>query len=46
MKELATIGLLIRSNSFKTFAWYGHLHFRVEEKKQSMAIQRNKSSHL
>ncbi|MCB0652282.1 MAG: DMT family protein [Saprospiraceae bacterium] len=27
MKHLLTIGLLILSNSFMTFAWYGHLKF-------------------
>lgn len=27
MKGLATIGLLICSNIFMTFAWYGHLKF-------------------
>src|ERR1017187_8000288 len=27
-KALLTIGLLILSNSFMTFAWYGHLKFR------------------
>ncbi|MDD4993072.1 MAG: DMT family protein [Paludibacter sp.] len=28
MKELLTIGLLIVSNVFMTFAWYGHLKMR------------------
>jgi uncharacterized protein len=28
MKELSTIGLLIISNIFMTFAWYGHLKMR------------------
>lgn len=28
MKSLATIGLLICSNLFMTFAWYGHLKFK------------------
>ncbi len=27
MKAFATIGLLILSNTFMTFAWYGHLKF-------------------
>ena len=27
MKQIATIGLLILSNSFMTLAWYGHLKF-------------------
>lgn len=27
MKALLTIGLLILSNTFMTFAWYGHLKF-------------------
>lgn len=28
MKALYTIGLLILSNTFMTFAWYGHLKFK------------------
>lgn len=28
MKSLYTIGLLILSNTFMTFAWYGHLKFK------------------
>lgn len=28
MKELTTIGMLIVSNIFMTFAWYGHLKMR------------------
>lgn len=28
MKALLTIGLLILSNTFMTFAWYGHLKFK------------------
>lgn len=28
MKALSTIGLLILSNAFMTFAWYGHLKFK------------------
>lgn len=28
MKPLTTIGLLILSNAFMTFAWYGHLKFK------------------
>jgi len=28
MKSFATIGLLICSNIFMTFAWYGHLKFK------------------
>ncbi len=28
MKSLSTIGLLIASNIFMTFAWYGHLKFK------------------
>ncbi len=28
MKGLYTIGLLILSNTFMTFAWYGHLKFK------------------
>ncbi|HET6225303.1 MAG TPA: DMT family protein [Bacteroidia bacterium] len=28
MKAILTIGLLILSNTFMTFAWYGHLKFK------------------
>lgn len=28
MKAFSTIGLLILSNTFMTFAWYGHLKFK------------------
>ena len=28
MKSLYSIGLLVLSNLFMTFAWYGHLHFK------------------
>ncbi|GAB1417848.1 DMT family protein [Bacteroidales bacterium] len=28
MKQLTTIGLLVLSNAFMTFAWYGHLKFK------------------
>jgi hypothetical protein len=28
MKNLTTIGLLVMSNIFMTFAWYGHLKFK------------------
>lgn len=28
MKQLSTIGLLVVSNVFMTFAWYGHLKFK------------------
>ncbi len=28
MKAIATIGLLVCSNIFMTFAWYGHLKFK------------------
>jgi uncharacterized protein (DUF486 family) len=28
IKGLSTIGLLILSNTFMTFAWYGHLKFK------------------
>ncbi len=28
MKSITTIGLLILSNAFMTFAWYGHLKFK------------------
>lgn len=28
MKEFSTIGLLFVSNTFMTFAWYGHLKFK------------------
>ncbi len=36
MKSLASIGLLILSNSFMTLAWYGHLKFK--EMKWSEAL--------
>ncbi len=29
MKALMTVGLLVVSNIFMTFAWYGHLKFRT-----------------
>ena len=29
--SIATIGLLILSNLFMTFAWYGHLKFKMEK---------------
>jgi hypothetical protein len=32
MRGLSTIGLLIISNIFMTFAWYGHLKFKTEDK--------------
>ncbi|MCK9412466.1 MAG: DMT family protein [Prolixibacteraceae bacterium] len=28
MKSIASVGLLILSNTFMTFAWYGHLKFK------------------
>lgn len=28
MRAISTIGLLLLSNTFMTFAWYGHLKFR------------------
>lgn len=28
VKQLTTIGLLVLSNTFMTFAWYGHLKFK------------------
>ncbi len=28
MKSIASIGLLVLSNTFMTFAWYGHLKFK------------------
>jgi len=31
MKALYTIGLLVLSNTFMTFAWYGHLRFKDME---------------
>jgi hypothetical protein len=38
MKSLYTIGLLILSNTFMTFAWYGHLKFREIKWFESMGI--------
>lgn len=29
MKSLYTVGLLLLSNTFMTFAWYGHLKFKT-----------------
>jgi uncharacterized protein len=28
MKSIASVGLLVLSNTFMTFAWYGHLRFK------------------
>lgn len=38
MKQLITIGLLIVSNTFMTFAWYGHLKFKDMEWSKSLPL--------
>ena len=38
MKGFYTIGLLILSNTFMTFAWYGHLKFREMKWFESLGI--------
>ncbi len=38
MKALTTIGLLILSNIFMTFAWYGHLRFKDFEGFSQMSL--------
>lgn len=38
MKILYTIGLLVLSNTFMTFAWYGHLKFRELKWFESLGI--------
>lgn len=38
MKSLITIGLLVLSNTFMVFAWYGHLKFREFKTFESMGL--------
>ncbi|HCR53962.1 MAG TPA: hypothetical protein DIW27_06060 [Cytophagales bacterium] len=38
MKSLYTIGLLILSNTFMTFAWYGHLKFKEMKWSESLPL--------
>ena len=38
MKSLYTIGLLILSNTFMTFAWYGHLKFREMKWSETLGV--------
>lgn len=38
MKSLYTIGLLILSNTFMTFAWYGHLKFKEMKWAESLGL--------
>ena len=38
MKALFTIGLLILSNAFITFAWYGHLRFKQMTWSQNLGL--------
>lgn len=38
MRALATIGLLILSNTFMTLAWYGHLKFKEMNWSQNLGI--------
>lgn len=38
MKAVYTLGLLLLSNSFMTFAWYGHLKFRTLKGFESLGL--------
>lgn len=38
MKALVTIGLLLLSNAFMTFAWYGHLRFKQMTWSQNLGL--------
>lgn len=38
MKALTTIALLILSNTFMTFAWYGHLKFKEMAWSQNLSL--------
>lgn len=38
IKSLYTIGLLILSNTFMTFAWYGHLKFKQMSWSQNLGL--------
>lgn len=38
MKAILTISLLILSNAFMTFAWYGHLKFKEMKWSQSLPL--------
>ncbi|MFO0489911.1 MAG: DMT family protein [Cyclobacteriaceae bacterium] len=38
MRALLTIGLLILSNAFMTFAWYGHLKFKEMKWSQNLPL--------
>jgi uncharacterized protein (DUF486 family) len=38
MKSFYTIGLLILSNTFMTFAWYGHLKFREMKWSENLGL--------
>lgn len=38
MKALLTIGLLLMSNAFMTFAWYGHLRFKQMTWSQNLGL--------
>ncbi len=38
MKSLITIGLLVLSNTFMFFAWYGHLKFREYKTFEGMGL--------
>jgi uncharacterized protein (DUF486 family) len=38
MKALLTIGLLLLSNAFMTFAWYGHLRFKQMTWSQNLGL--------
>jgi uncharacterized protein (DUF486 family) len=38
MKSFASIGLLVLSNTFMTFAWYGHLKFKELKWSESLGL--------
>lgn len=38
MKSIASIGLLVLSNTFMTFAWYGHLKFKEMKWFESLGL--------
>lgn len=38
LKALYTVGLLVLSNTFMTFAWYGHLRFREMSWSQNLGL--------
>jgi uncharacterized protein (DUF486 family) len=38
MKGIYTVGLLLLSNTFMTFAWYGHLKFKSMSKFENLGL--------